>query len=96
MLGGGVSLGRLKEGALSDYRLQRVGTIFQTFNLIQTLTARDNVALPMALAGVPRAERRERAQRLLELVGLKDRAGFRPSRFSGGEQQRVAVSASST
>ena len=87
----GQDLGRVPDRALADYRLQRVGTIFQTFNLVPTLSARENVALPMALAGAPRSERRARAERLLEVVGLRERAGFPPSRLSGGEQQRVAV-----
>jgi macrolide transport system ATP-binding/permease protein len=87
----GQDLGRLPDRALADYRLQRVGTIFQIFNLVATLSARENVALPMALAGVRRSERRARAERLLQVVGLGERAGFSPSRLSGGEQQRVAV-----
>jgi ABC-type lipoprotein export system ATPase subunit/ABC-type lipoprotein release transport system permease subunit len=81
-------VGRLQ---LDDYRLQRVGIIFQTFNLVPSLSAEDNVALPMVLAGVPPAERRQRAKRLLELVGLGHRGKLRPGRLSGGEQQRVAV-----
>jgi ABC-type antimicrobial peptide transport system permease subunit/energy-coupling factor transporter ATP-binding protein EcfA2 len=68
-----------------------VGTIFQSFNLIPTLSAVDNVALPMALSGEPRAARRRRAQSLLAMVGLGDRGRHRPTRLSGGEQQRVAV-----
>jgi macrolide transport system ATP-binding/permease protein len=90
----GAPLDQLSQAALDDYRLQRVGTIFQTFNLVPSLSALDNVALPLALAGVPLAERRARARLLLELVGLGHRANFRPSRLAGGEQQRVAVARS--
>jgi len=87
----GAALDQLPEPALADYRLQRVGTIFQTFNLLPSMSAEDNVAMPLALAGVPTTARRARARRLLELVGLGARARFRPGRLSGGEQQRVAV-----
>ena len=87
----GAPLDQLSQSALDDYRLQRVGTIFQTFNLVSSLSAMDNVALPLAMAGVPVEERRARAKLLLELVGLGHRAGFRPNRLAGGEQQRVAV-----
>jgi ABC-type lipoprotein export system ATPase subunit len=87
----GAALDQLPEPALADYRLQRVGAIFQTFNLLPSMTAEDNVAMPLALAGMPTAARRSRARRLLELVGLGARARFRPGRLSGGEQQRVAV-----
>jgi len=87
----GAALDQLPEPALADYRLQRVGTIFQTFNLLPTLSALDNVAMPMALAGLSGAARRGRARRLLELAGLGERARLRPGRLSGGEQQRVAV-----
>jgi macrolide transport system ATP-binding/permease protein len=87
----GRDLGRLPDRALADYRLRRVGTVFQTFNLVPTLSARDNVALPMHLAGVRRRQARARAARLLEVVGLGGRAAHPPSRLSGGEQQRVAV-----
>ena len=76
---------------LSDYRLQRVSTIFQTFNLIPSMSVEDNVALPLTLAGVELEERRKRARHLLALVGLEERAGARASRLSGGEQQKVAV-----
>lgn len=91
VLAGGTDLGKLSDRRLADYRLQRVGTIFQSFNLVPTLTARENVALPMALAGASRGARALRADRLLDLVGLGDRKTFRPTRLSGGEQQRVSV-----
>jgi macrolide transport system ATP-binding/permease protein len=87
----GEALDQVGEQRLADYRLQRVGTVFQTFNLVAALPAEDNVALPLALAGVPTAERRERARRLLQLVGLDGRHRFSPSRLSGGEQQRTAL-----
>ena len=91
IVAGGRQLNQMRDRQLADYRLQHVGTIFQSFNLIPTLTAQDNVALPMMLAGSPAAQRRSRARRLLEKVGLKDRVTFRPTRLSGGEQQRVSV-----
>jgi macrolide transport system ATP-binding/permease protein len=90
----GAALDQVSGAQLDDYRLQRVGIIFQTFNLIPSLTAEDNVALPMVLAGVPLEERRQRARRLLELVGMGHRGKLRPGRLSGGEQQRVAVARS--
>ncbi|HSS62581.1 MAG TPA: ATP-binding cassette domain-containing protein [Candidatus Limnocylindrales bacterium] len=91
IVAGGRKLNEMRDRQLADYRLQHVGTIFQSFNLIPTLSALDNVALPMTLGGVPASQRRERSRRLLEKVGLKDRAAFRPTRLSGGEQQRVSV-----
>jgi ABC-type lipoprotein export system ATPase subunit len=87
----GVPLDQLPGGGLDDYRLLRVGSIFQFFNLVPTMTAEDNVALPMTLAGVPERDRRRRARWLLGLVGLDHRAGFLPARLAGGEQQRVAI-----
>ena len=87
----GAALDQVGRSQLDDYRLQRVGVIFQTFNLVPSLSAEDNVALPMVLAGVPLGERRRRARHLLELVGLGHRGKLRPGRLSGGEQQRVAV-----
>ncbi len=87
----GLPLDQLSDGDLADYRLQRVSTIFQTFNLIASMTVEDNVALPLTLAGVEIEERRRRANHLLKLVGLEGRARTRASRLSGGEQQKVAV-----
>jgi putative ABC transport system ATP-binding protein len=87
----GLVLGEMPEGGLADYRLQRVSTIFQTFNLIPSMSVEDNVALPLTLAGVPLEERLARARHLLTLVGLESRARMRASRLSGGEQQKVAV-----
>jgi macrolide transport system ATP-binding/permease protein len=89
--GAGLALGELSERDLADYRLQRVSTIFQTFNLIPSMTAEDNVALPLTLAGVEVEERKRRARHLLALVGLEGRARTRAARLSGGEQQKVAV-----
>lgn len=89
--GAGLPLGELPDRELSDYRLQRVSTIFQTFNLVPSMTVEDNVALPMTLAGVELEERRKRAHHLLHLVGLEGRARTRAGRLSGGEQQKVAV-----
>ncbi|HWX74988.1 MAG TPA: ATP-binding cassette domain-containing protein, partial [Solirubrobacteraceae bacterium] len=89
--GAGLPLGELPDRELSDYRLQRVSTIFQTFNLIPSMTVEDNVALPLTLAGVELEERRRRAGHLLQLVGLENRARTRAGRLSGGEQQKVAV-----
>ena len=91
IIAGGRELNQMRDRQLADYRLQHVGTIFQSFNLIPTLTALDNVALPMTLGGIPTSQRRDRSRRLLEKVGLKDRTNFRPTRLSGGEQQRVSV-----
>jgi macrolide transport system ATP-binding/permease protein len=91
IVAGGRRISEMRDRQLADYRLQHVGTIFQSFNLIPTQTAQDNVALPMTLGGIPGAQRRERSRRLLEKVGLGDRVGFRPTRLSGGEQQRVSV-----
>ena len=91
IVAGGREISSMRDRQLADYRLQHVGTIFQSFNLIPTLSALDNVGLPMTLGGVPTAERRDRSRRLLEKVGLKDRITFRPTRLSGGEQQRVSV-----
>jgi len=73
------------------FRLHNVGFVFQRFYLMPTLSARENVELPMAEARVPRAERAERARELLRYVGLEPRERHRPSQLSGGEQQRVAI-----
>ncbi|HMJ38500.1 MAG TPA: ATP-binding cassette domain-containing protein [Verrucomicrobiae bacterium] len=89
--GAGLPLGELSERDLADYRLQRVSTIFQAFNLIPSMTVEDNVALPLTLAGIELDERRRRARHLLALVGLEHRARTRARLLSGGEQQKVAV-----
>ena len=87
----GLELGKATDKRLVHYRRERVGFIFQSFNLLQTRTAVENVEVPLMLAGVSRGVRRERATALLERVGLGRRAGHRPNELSGGEQQRVAV-----
>ena len=87
----GLALDQLTEQALADYRLQRVATIFQTFNLIGAMSVLENVSLPLVLAGIDPAERRARALHLLDLVGLEGKARVRASRLSGGEQQKVAI-----
>ena len=81
----------LSEDQLSEMRLTKMGFVFQSYNLLANFTARENVEVPLALAGVSRRERRRRVERLLESVGLADRAQHYPSELSGGQQQRVAI-----
>ncbi len=83
---------QMTEGNLSKYRLYDVGFVFQAYNLIPGLTALENLALPMTVTGKKHAERVERAQALLELVGMREQDSKRPDELSGGEQQRVAIS----
>lgn len=90
----GVDLMSLSDDQLSDLRRDRIGMVFQFYNLILTLTARENVEIPMQFKGIGRQPRRERALALLERVGLRDRAEHTPSELSGGEQQRVAIARS--
>ncbi len=87
----GQALETLDENALAGYRRRRVGFIFQSFNLIPSFTALENVAFPLRFARVPRHERLRRAYELLNRVGLSDRIQHRPSELSGGQQQRVAI-----
>ena len=87
----GVEISRLGDDALTDLRRDRLGYVFQFYNLIPTLTARENVETPMQFRGKSRSERRERAAALLARVGLSDRADHKPAELSGGEQQRVAI-----
>jgi len=87
----GRELSALDENALAAYRQEDVGFIFQSFHLIPTMTALQNVILPMIFARTPAAERRNRAVALLTLVGLGDRIEHRPTELSGGQQQRVAI-----
>jgi putative ABC transport system ATP-binding protein len=86
----GVDVSNLSDNQLSDLR-RRVGFVFQFFNLIPRFTARDNVELSLSIAGVSKAERKKRAEELLETVGLKDRIKHKPAELSGGQQQRVAI-----
>jgi putative ABC transport system ATP-binding protein len=88
---GGQDLAGLGERQLEAYRLRQVGYVFQFFNLIPSLSALENLELPMLITGRPREERRARAQALLETVGLRQKDHKRPEELSGGEQQRVAI-----
>jgi putative ABC transport system ATP-binding protein len=87
----GRPLSPLSKREMARYRRYSVGMIFQNFNLIPTMTARENVGLALAFGGVRGRMRQRRAEELLERVGLKDRLSHRPSELSGGEQQRVAI-----
>ena len=87
----GRDISRLKPKEMVDFRLHHIGFVFQAFNLIPVLSAKENVAFVMELQGVGRQERERRAVELLEAVGLGDRADSRPAKLSGGQQQRVAV-----
>jgi putative ABC transport system ATP-binding protein len=87
----GVELSASREKVLTEHRRQRVGFVFQSFNLLPRLTAVENVALPLMFVGVPERERLNRARDLLVKVGLADRLDHRPTQLSGGEQQRVAI-----
>ncbi|MBS3735618.1 MAG: ABC transporter ATP-binding protein [Candidatus Bipolaricaulota bacterium] len=79
------------ENELAELRGNKVGFVFQTFNLIHTLSSLDNVALPLTFQGIGKSEREERAAELLEMVGLSDRLTHKPAELSGGEQQRVSI-----
>lgn len=81
----------MNEKQLSRLRNEKIGFVFQQFNLLQKLTALDNVELPLVYQGVPQKERRERAQQALADVGLLERMHHRPNELSGGQQQRVAI-----
>ncbi|ATW88306.1 putative ABC transport system ATP-binding protein [Halohasta litchfieldiae] len=87
----GTDLSSLSDRARTRHRLDHVGIVFQHFHLLESLSARANVALPLVELGRPKSERRERATELLEAMGLGDRVTHRPTQLSGGEQQRVAI-----
>ncbi|MFS0841513.1 MAG: ABC transporter ATP-binding protein [Roseburia hominis] len=82
---------KLKDRELSDLRLKSIGFVFQSFQLMPRESAVENVALPLSYAGVRKKERRGRATKALERVGLGDRVNFRPTQLSGGQKQRVAI-----
>ena len=88
---GGQRVDRMTDAELARVRNQRIGFVFQTFNLMPRLSAQDNVALPLVYAGVSRARRAERAASMLDAVGLGDRLHHKPNELSGGQRQRVAV-----
>ncbi|MCB0877580.1 MAG: ABC transporter ATP-binding protein [Thermoleophilia bacterium] len=87
----GVDTSRLSDSELTAVRARRLGIVFQQFNLVPTLTARENVEAALMSLGMKRAARRARADELLGQVGLASRAGHVPTKLSGGEQQRVAI-----
>ena len=87
----GRNVGTLGDREVTAFRLHHIGFVFQRFYLLPVLTARENVELPMAEAGVPAGERRQRSTELLRYVDLGDRVRHRPAQLSGGEQQRVAI-----
>ncbi len=87
----GHDIASFSESDLAQIRGEKIGFIFQQFNLINTLTAKENVMLPMIFQGVPAAERHWRAEELLSLVNLRERMDHRPTELSGGQQQRVAI-----
>jgi putative ABC transport system ATP-binding protein len=86
----GVDIATLNDNQLADLR-RKIGFVFQFFNLIPRLTAKQNVELSMAIAGLSKDQRRKRTEELLEIVGLKERMNHKPTELSGGEQQRVAI-----
>ena len=87
----GKHIEQMKENELVKFRGENVGFIFQSFHLMGTMNALENVALPLSYAGVRKKERRDRATKALERVGLGDRVNFRPTQLSGGQKQRVAI-----
>lgn len=87
----GIDVASLDAAGRARLRLEKIGFVFQGFNLLARQTALENVMMPLVYAGVPVAEREPRARAVLEQVGLTDRAGHKPSELSGGQQQRVAI-----
>lgn len=87
----GVDIGSLSSDELAEIRNRKIGFVFQQFNLLPRTTALDNVATPLIYAGLPRAERRERAAAKLAAMGLAERSQHTPAKLSGGQQQRVAI-----
>ena len=90
----GVSMDDVDDNKLSHFRNQKIGFVFQTFNLIPRTSALKNVEMPMMYAGVPHRERTQKAKDLLKLVEMEDRMGHMPNELSGGQKQRVAIARS--
>lgn len=88
---GGVPVSSLSENALAAFRQKHLGFVFQSYNLLPTMTAAENVALPLMFRGVPKEQRDPLARQMLALVGLKERAAHYPTQMSGGQQQRVGI-----
>lgn len=84
-------ISEMNDDALSDLRLNKIGFVFQNFNLLSSETAQENVALPLIYAGIDKEKRNQRAIDVLNKVGLQDRISFKPSQLSGGKKQRVAI-----
>lgn len=84
-------ISEMNDDALSDLRLNKIGFVFQNFNLLSSETAQENVALPLIYAGIDKEKRNQRAINVLNKVGLQDRISFKPSQLSGGQKQRVAI-----
>lgn len=87
----GIDITHLSESSLAQLRGRKIGFVFQQFNLISSLSALENVSLPLVFQGIPKEERDARARKILELVGLGDRMTHRPTELSGGQQQRIAI-----
>ena len=87
----GTDISKLDDSELSEIRNKEIGFVFQNFNLISRTNAIENVELPMLYAGIGRRERRKRAEKLLDLVGMSDRADHNPNELSGGQKQRIAI-----
>ena len=84
-------ISEMNDDALSDLRLNKIGFVFQNFNLLSSETAQENVALPLIYAGIDKEKRNQRAIDVLNKVGLQDRISFKPNQLSGGQKQRVAI-----
>mgnify|MGYP003591782503 FL=1 len=87
----GIDVSKMSDSELADVRNKEIGFVFQTFNLLPRMTALENVALPLVYAGVSKADREERARKVLLEVGLADRMTHKPNELSGGQRQRVAI-----
>ncbi|MCX5749872.1 MAG: ABC transporter ATP-binding protein [Candidatus Saganbacteria bacterium] len=87
----GVDVSSLSDPGLAEVRNKKIGFVFQTFNLLPRMTSLENVELPLIYSGLPRAERKRKAEKALASVGMQHREGFLPNQISGGEKQRVAI-----